>query len=104
MAVLRESWQFEHINKFRDVERGCGQRQSRAVTFRESSYSSNNDMIGQAMQRLLTLTGTVGSWTVSADTNASQKKANLTTEQATKAIAKVNGFKLPLLGGSKMFI
>lgn len=92
---------------FRMLKGVCGQRQPKAVTFGEHSYSSSTDVICQAIQRLLTSIGTVESWTVSADTNASQNKATATfstMEQATKAITMFNGFKLPQLGGSKIFL
>ena len=41
----------------------CGQRQPRTVTFGESSYSSSAEAIGEAIQRLLSSTGTVEAWT-----------------------------------------
>ena len=85
----------------------CGQRQPRAVTFGENSYSSNAENIGQAIQRLLSSIGTVEGWTVSTGTKGPQNKATATfstMEQATKAIIELNGYKLPQLGGSKILL
>ena len=50
--------------------------------------------------------GTVEAWTLT-NTEGTQYKATAklsTTEQATKAINELNGYKLPQLGGSKVFL
>lgn len=89
------------------LEGACGHRRPRAVTFGNHSYSSNAEEIGQAIQRLLSSTGTVDAWTVSVGATGVQSKATATfstTEQATKAIAELNGYKLPQLGGSQILL
>jgi len=85
----------------------CGQRQPQIVTFGETSYSSSAEVIGQAIQRLLSSVGTVEAWTVSTSTKGAKIKATATfsaMEQATKAITVLNGYKLPQLGGSKILL
>jgi hypothetical protein len=87
------------------LERACGKHRPRVVTFGSSSYSSSAEEIGQAIQRLLSSIGTVESWIPS--TKGAQSKATATfstMEQATKAIAEFNGYKLPQLGGSKILL
>ncbi|KAL8927107.1 MAG: hypothetical protein Q9172_001529 [Xanthocarpia lactea] len=82
----------------------CG-RQPRNVTFGVSSYSSSSEVIGAAIQRLLSSTGNVESWAMSSTTRSAQNKATAnfsTMEQAAKAITEFNGYKLPQLGGSKI--
>ena len=84
----------------------CG-RQLRTVTFGESSYSSSSEAIGQAVQRLLSSTGNLVSWTMASSTKCAQSKATATfstMEQAAKAITEFNGYKLPQLGGSKILL
>ena len=88
----------------KDLKWACGQRQPRNVIFGDNSYSSNAEEIGQAIQRLI---GNVDAWTVSANTKGPQIKATATfptAEHATKAIADFNGYKLPQIGGSKIFL
>lgn len=85
----------------------CGQRQPRKVTIGKSSYSSSNEMIGQAIQRLLSSAGTIEAWNVSTSIKGAHSKVVVTfstTEQATKAIADFDGYKLPQLGGSKILL
>lgn len=88
------------------LKKACG-RQPRTVTFGESSYSSSSEAIGQAIQRLLSSIGSIESWTMSSGIKGAQCKATATfstTEQAAKAITEFNGYKLPQLGGSKLFL
>ena len=87
----------------------CGHRKPRTVAFGENSYSSSTEEVGQAIQRLLSSTGTVEDWIVSAGTKGAQNKATATAtfstiEQATKAVTEFNGYKLPQLGGSKVLL
>ena len=89
------------------LEAACGKCQPRSVTLGESSYSSSVEVIGQAIQRLLSSRGTVEAWTMSTSIKGAQSKATATfstMEQATKAITELNGHKLPQLGGSKIFL
>ena len=84
----------------------CGRR-PRNVTLGESSYSSSSEAIGQAIQRLLSSTGNLESWTMSLSSKSAQCKATATfstIEQAAKAITEFNGYKLPQLGGSKIML
>jgi len=88
------------------LREACG-RQPRTVTFGESSYSSSREAIGQAIQRLLSSTGTVESWIMSSSVKGAQNKAIATFStmgQAAKAITEFNGYKLPQLGGSKIML
>ena len=85
----------------------CEQRQPWNVTLGEDSYSSSADEISQAIHRLLSSRGTIEAWTMSTSTKAAQNKATATfstMEQATKAITELNGYRLPQLGGSKIFL
>ena len=89
------------------ILRDACERQPRNVTFGESSYSSSSEAIGQAIQRLLSSTGNIESWTISPNTKSAQIKATATfstMEQAAKAITEFNGYKLPQLGGSKILL
>ena len=82
-------------------------RQPRLVTFGESSYSSSSEAMGQAIQHLLSSVGNIVAWTMSSNTKSAQSKATATfstMEQAAKAITEFNGYKLPLLGGSKILL
>jgi len=88
------------------LKEACG-RSPRTVTFGESSYSSSSEEIGQAIQRLLSSTGNIESWTMSSSTKSAQSKATATfstMEQAAKAITDFNGYKLFQLGGSKILL
>ena len=88
------------------LKEACG-RQHLIVTFGESSYSSSSKAIGQAIQRLLSSTGNIESWTMSSSTKSAQSKATATfstMEQAAIAITEFNGYKLPQLGGSKILL
>lgn len=85
----------------------CGQTRPRAIIFGERSYSSSTEAIGQAIRRLLSSKGTVEAWIMAPSTNGPRSKATATfstMEQATKAIAEFNGYKLPQLGGSKCWL
>lgn len=89
------------------LEEGCGQRRPRAVAFGENSYSSSVEIISQAIQRLLSSVGIIEAWKVSSSAKGAQCKATATfptMEQATRAIAELNGYKLPQLGGSKILL
>ena len=82
-------------------------RHPQTVTFGASSYSFSSEEIGQAIQRLLSSTGSLESWTMSASTKGAQSKAIVTfstMEQAAKAIRDFNGYKLPQLDGSKILL
>ena len=84
----------------------CG-RQPQDVTFGVSSYSSSSEVIGVSIQRLLSTTGNIESWAMSSITRSAQNKATATLstmEQAAKAITEFNGYKLPQLGGSKIWL
>ncbi|KAL8836355.1 MAG: hypothetical protein Q9176_006365 [Flavoplaca citrina] len=88
------------------LKEACG-RQPRTVIFGESSYSSSSEEIGQAVQRLLSSIGNLESWTMSSSTKSAQSKATATfstMEQAVKAITEFDGYKLPQLGGSKVWL
>ena len=82
----------------------CGQRRIPIVTFGENSYSSTAEVIGQAIERLLSSRGVVESWTMSGSKGTTNKATATfsTMEQATKAITDFNGYKLPQLGGSNI--
>ena len=82
----------------------CGQRRIPIVTFGENSYSSTAEVIGQAIERLLSSRGVVESWTMTGSKGTTNKATATfsTMEQATKAITDFNGYKLPQLGGSNI--
>ena len=89
------------------LEGACGRCRPRVVTFGKNSYSSSPEVIGQAIQRLLSSIGTVEAWAMSTSTKGAQSRATATfstMEQATKAIDELNDYKLPQLGGSKILL
>lgn len=89
------------------LREACGPRKPREVNFGQSSYSSSTEVIVQAVKRLLSATGTAETWSEPTSTKGAQIKVTATfstTEQATKAIALFNGYKLPQLGGSKILL
>lgn len=116
MAVNKKAtpWQFyvkignlDVSTTSRMLEAACGPRRPQGVTFGQSSYSSSVEAISQAIQRLLSTVGTVESWIMATSTKGAQSKATATfstMEQATTAIAELNGHKLPQLGGSKILL
>ena len=85
----------------------CSDKQPKSVTFGENSYSSSDEEIGLAIQRVLSSIGTVENWVLPAPIQGSQIKATATfatMEQATMAVTELNDHKLPQLGGSKVFL
>ena len=87
------------------LKEACGKRRPRAVAFGDSSYSSSTEAIGHAIESLFSSRWTVVAWNISSIANGPQIKATATfstTEQATRAIAEFNGYRLPQLGGSKI--
>ncbi len=82
----------------------CGKRQPQSVTFGRNSYSFSTAVVGQAIERLLSSSGTVESWNM-CGSKGTQNKATATfstMEQAKNAIIEFNGYMLPQLGGSKI--
>jgi IBR domain, a half RING-finger domain len=89
------------------LREACGKYRPLGVTFGKNSYSSSAEVIGQAVQRLLSSAGNVEAWFLSTSTKSAQIRATATfstMEQAAKAITELNGYKLPQLGGSKILL
>lgn len=85
----------------------CGRHQPKCITFGNKSYSASDEMIGQAIQRLLSSVGNVEAWTMLPTIKAAQLKAVATfstMDQATKAVTELNNYSLPQLGGSKIML
>ena len=91
----------------KNLKQACGSRQLRNITFGDPSYSSSAEEIGQAIQILLSSVGTVETWILPDSNKGPQIKATAsfsTMDQAKKAITDFHGYKLPQLGGSKIFL
>ena len=88
------------------LKEACGS-EPRNVTFGDNSYSLSTEEVCRAVRQILSFVGTIESWNLSSSTKNNQSKATATfstMRQATDAISEFNGYKLPELGGSKIYL
>ena len=86
----------------------CREYKPKRTTFGPPSYSSTNEEIGTAIQRILSASGKIEAWKVlPMEPNANRCKATAvfsTEEQARNSVVKFDNYQLPQLGGLQILL